>query len=160
MSGGGRIRASGFSQKAALQIATVGGVGKTPVAPGTAGSLVGVVLYVLVYEAGPVWPFIATALAAALAVWSGGIAERLLGKKDPSAVVADEVAGQMVCLLGAAPGLAHLLAGFLLFRVWDIVKPFRWAEKFPGGWGIAADDLLAGAAGWIMLAAARAAGWL
>lgn len=157
---GGRAPAPGFSQKIALQVASVGGVGKTPVAPGTAGSLVGVVLYVLVYEAGYIWPLAATLAAAALAVWSGGIAERLLGRKDPQVVVADEVAGQMLCLLGAAPEPAHLLAGFLLFRALDIIKPFRRVERLPGGWGIVADDLLAGAVGWILLAAARAMGWL
>ncbi|MDA0999371.1 MAG: phosphatidylglycerophosphatase A [bacterium] len=156
----GRTPAPGFSQKIALQVASVGGVGKIPIAPGTAGSLVGVLLYAALYFAGPVWPFVATLAAAALAVWSGGVAERMLGRKDPQVVVADEVAGQMLCLLGAAPAPAHLLAGFFLFRALDIIKPFRRAEKLPGGWGIVADDLLAGAGGWVLLAAARAMGWL
>jgi phosphatidylglycerophosphatase A len=107
-------------------------------------------------------------LVAVLGVWSSSTVSAYVGKKDPQFVVIDEVSGQMLTLflgLGRTtalfPGFAHLasrrvwymddrwfvlLAGFLFFRLFDIWKPFpiRHLEKLPGGWGIMADDWLAG----------------
>ena len=83
----------------------------------------------------------------AVGVWSAGKAEKVFGRVDPGQVVIDEVAGQIITFI-ATPriGWMGLIAGFILFRVFDIVKPFpaRQAERFPGGWGIMLDDVVAG----------------
>ncbi len=154
----------------AFALATCG-VGLIPVAPGTWGSGLGVALYLgLGYFSQQVFdyavrrgldlspqqfPAIQTTvlllviLAVALAgTWAATRAEKLLGKKDPGAVVVDEVAGQLITFL-FVPWLAGpwtVFAGFLAFRVFDIWKPYpvRRLEGLGGGLGIMADDMLAG----------------
>ena len=198
----------------ALFIATAGGIGYFPKAPGTLGSLVGLVLAVL-----PYWIFIGLAAAitaatsgigislttynsysdpflwaqialtlfiAGLGVWASDRVATRFREEDPQYVVIDEVSGQHLTLLlgcglpiwwrAAQPlsnttplGLItlhsalnwkYLLLGFILFRVFDIWKPFpaRQAESLPGGWGIMADDWIAGIYAAIGLWLARAAG--
>ncbi len=138
----------------AVWIATVGGIGYFPLAPGTAGSAAGLALVVALAHLplSGLW-VVATEGAAALAlgalgVWAAGRAEKFFGRVDPRQVVIDEVVGQMITHL-AHPGASWkwLLAGFALFRVLDVVKPFpaREAERAPGGWGIMLDDVVAGA---------------
>ncbi|MGH9397457.1 MAG: phosphatidylglycerophosphatase A family protein [Terriglobia bacterium] len=137
-------------------MATVGPAGHSPIAPGTAGSLVGLALVEIIQRL-PIGRSGFDAVVAALivavyvgGVWAAGQAEGFYGMTDPGAVVIDEVAGQMVVFLAhPAPGLVALAAGFVLFRVFDIVKPFpaRRAEHLPGGWGIMTDDIVAGAYG-------------
>jgi phosphatidylglycerophosphatase A len=129
-----------------LLIATGLGSGYSPVAPGTAGSLVGLVLFLPL--AGLAWT---TQLAATVAVSVVGAfaASRLagaLGRKDPGLVVVDEVAGQWVTFLALPFTPAVAVAGFVLFRVMDVLKPWpaRDLERLPGGIGIMADDLAAG----------------
>lgn len=129
-------------------IATAGYSGTVPVAPGTAGSAVGIVLLALVRSSG--WAgFEALVLAALLPVgiWAASVVERDSGQSDPPAVVIDEVAGMWVTLLWLPVGWVGGLAGFLAFRIFDIVKPWpaRAAERLPGGWGVMADDVVAGA---------------
>jgi phosphatidylglycerophosphatase A len=128
-------------------IATAGPVGAVPIAPGTAGSVVGVALFVGLRALGAV-PVDLVALAAVLAlgVWSAGVVERDLGRTDPGAVVIDEVAGMLVTLMWVPVGWVGVVFGFLAFRVFDIIKPFpaRTAERLPGGWGIMTDDVVAG----------------
>ncbi len=127
-------------------MATAGGVGYSPVAPGTAGSLLA--LFILW-----VFPFSSLGLVLALLVivgvggWAAGRAERLLGRKDPSPVVIDEIAGMFLSVLALPRSLGLLLVAFLLFRVLDIVKPFpiRQSEILSAGLGIMLDDLIAGA---------------
>ena len=118
-----------------------------PIAPGTAGSVVGVALVVGLQALGSV-PVDLVALAAVLVlgVWSAGVVERDLGRTDPGAVVIDEVAGMLVTLLWVPVGWMGIVVGFLVFRILDIIKPFpvRTAERLPGGWGIMADDVAAG----------------
>jgi phosphatidylglycerophosphatase A len=138
---------------AAVWIATCGGVGYFPVAPGTAGSAVGVVLVVALgrLPVGPAWRLVPLGAAAVvvffLGVWSAGHAERFFNRVDPRFVVIDEVAGQMITFL-ARPDASWkwLLAGFVLFRLFDVLKPFPAgrAERLPGGWGIMTDDVVAG----------------
>lgn len=140
----------------AVRLATVGPVGHFPVAPGTAGSVVGVVLTMLIRRL-PLapWEFSLTmgasiAVIFVLGVWGAASAERFYGATDPGCVVIDEVAGQMVVFLfQATAGWLILLAGFIFFRIFDILKPFpaRRAEHLPGGWGIMTDDMAAGAYG-------------
>ncbi|HXG16926.1 MAG TPA: phosphatidylglycerophosphatase A [Calidithermus sp.] len=126
-------------------MATAGGVGYAPVAPGTAGSLLAAVVLGL-------WPFSRAALvlffvAVTLAgLWAAGRAERALGGKDPGAIVIDEVAGMTLAVLGVPITPLTLAVGFLLFRLFDIVKPppARAVQRWPGGPGVMADDLVAG----------------
>jgi phosphatidylglycerophosphatase A len=131
----------------ALAIATLFGAGRAPVVPGTAGTLAAVPLAYAAARLLPPWGFAVATLALALVgVWSGGVAARLLGVKDPGPVVIDEAAGLFVTLLGIPLGTATLAGAFVLFRVMDILKPppARRAERLPGGWGIVTDDLIAG----------------
>lgn len=200
----------------ALFIATACGLGYIPVAPGTWGSLAGLLLALV-----PLWtfgviswsviamqrgdrssfvffhfqhgldPFLGAqiglaAVVAVLGVWSGTRAATAWNQKDPQRVVIDEVSGQHLALLlgcgvpiwwkayqfpysGDTVGLISLqsplnwkyfLLGFILFRIFDIWKPFpaRQAESLPGGWGIMADDWVAGVYAAIGLWLARAAG--
>ena len=137
----------------ALLVATGLGSGYSPVAPGTAGSLVGLLLFLPL--AGLAWP---VQLAATLAVTLAGTlaASRVaksVGLKDPGLVVVDEVAGQWLTFLALPVTPATALAGFLLFRVMDIVKPWpaRDLERLPGGIGIMADDIAAGVYAHLML---------
>jgi len=143
-------------------VATLFGIGYVPGAPGSAASAAGLLLYWLLYQGSGLLPLLALAVVVPAAVWSGGAQERMSGRKDPPEVVADELAGQLLCLLGAPPTLLHLASGFIAFRLFDILKPvpLRRLEALAGGWGIVADDLLAGAMGWVVLAAGRSAGLL
>jgi phosphatidylglycerophosphatase A len=146
--------------KLALVLATALGAGFSPVAPGTAGSLVAVAIAWLLRDTLAPWHFAVLAvLTFAPAVWSADVTARALKKKDPGLVVIDEVIGQWLTL-AAAPVLnwKFLLAGFLLFRLFDIWKPppVRQLEALPGGLGINADDAMAGAYGALVL---WLAGW-
>ena len=130
-------------------IATVGGVGWFPVAPGTAGSAVGVVIY-LATRGWSAPAQVAVLLGITLVGWwAAGVAETELKKQDPGPVVIDEVAGQLVTLLLTGVGWKGAIAGFFIFRVLDILKPFpaRRFERLHGGLGIMADDLMAGVYG-------------
>jgi phosphatidylglycerophosphatase A len=154
----------------ALALATCG-VGLMPLAPGTWGSAVGVGLYLLLGRAAEkgfdyavargldlsvqTFPLVlhtvllaAILLVSVVGTWAATRAEQLLGKKDPGAVVVDEVAGQLIAFL-FVPWLAGrwaVVAGFLTFRLFDIWKPYpiRRLEGLGGGLGIMADDMLAG----------------
>lgn len=139
--------APGGLQRLQVAIATGFGIGYAPVAPGTVGSLPGLLLYWLLYRAGG-WPAVlpAVALVIGVGIWAANAAERRFQRKDPGAVIIDEVAGQLVTLIGFAPSPTMLVAGFFLFRLFDILKPFpaRRLEGLPGGSGIMMDDLVAG----------------
>ncbi|MBI3333848.1 MAG: phosphatidylglycerophosphatase A [Candidatus Omnitrophica bacterium] len=128
-------------------IATVGGLGYSPVAPGTLGSLVGLGIAWLL-GAAPVQQVVGCSVAIGLTLWSAGPTARAMGKEDPSAVVIDEVAGMMVAVATLPVTVRIYLAGFLLFRLLDVVKPppLRQLERLPGSWGILLDDLGAGLA--------------
>jgi phosphatidylglycerophosphatase A len=122
------------------------GSGYCPFAPGTAGTLVGIPVY-LVFSTFP-WPVLLLSVTALsfLAVYVSGEAERVFGEKDPPAVVIDEIAGLQVALFLVPPSFFSVAAGFVLFRFFDVLKPFpvRACERLPGGWGVVADDLAAG----------------
>ena len=131
----------------ALAISTWG-VGFLPVAPGTFGSLVGIGVFLLL---GSVVPQIIAIVAVTWAgIWAASRTERILRLKDPGKVVVDEVAGQMISLLPlsllASPGRMGIIVSFILFRLFDIFKPYpaRRFERLRGGLGIMADDLVAG----------------
>jgi phosphatidylglycerophosphatase A len=131
----------------ALLIATAGGAGLFPIAPGTAGSLAGLVVFAAARATGSrAVELMVMAVVAVLGVWAAHVAERHYGRRDPGAVVVDEVLGMLVTLALLPVGWGGVLVGFLAFRVFDIAKPWpaRALESLPGGWGVMADDAAAG----------------
>ena len=131
----------------ALLLATAGYVGLAPVAPGTWGSAAGVCLLLLVRLTGNAgFEALLLAVVLAVGVWAATAAERHYGRTDPGAIVIDEIAGMLIALFWIPVGWPGLLVGFLAFRAFDIVKPFpaRTAERLPAGWGVMADDVVAG----------------
>jgi phosphatidylglycerophosphatase A len=130
----------------AFVIATGFGTGLAPIAPGTVASAA---------TLAALWVVSASALAIAVfavvativGTWAADRAERLLGEKDPGAIVIDEVAGMALSLMLFPMTPAVLASAFVLFRVFDIVKPApaRQSQALPGGLGIMVDDLIAGA---------------
>ena len=125
------------------------GLGFLPVAPGTWGTA-GALLIAWLLPGGQLWPLCAAGVLVAssvLTVAFGQRAERLAGRKDPGFVVLDEVAGYLVTVAALAkPALGWLIAGFFVFRVLDVLKPWpgRRLEKLPGGVGVLVDDLAMG----------------
>lgn len=133
-------------------IATSLGAGFSPFAPGTAGALVAVMVWYLCSLCMDYctlqWTLVGLIVVfTILGVWSATISERYWGE-DPSKVVIDETVGEWIALLAVPAGghWAYVVAAFLLFRFFDILKPFgvRSMEKLKGGYGIMADDILSG----------------
>jgi phosphatidylglycerophosphatase A len=142
-------------------VATGCGVGWSPVAPGTVGSaLAALVVWVVPFSRlGLVLFFLAVTFGG---TWAAHRAERRLGGKDPGAIVIDEVAGMTLAVLPFAPTVPVLIAGFGLFRLFDITKPFpaRTSQRVAGGVGVMVDDLIAGLYALAVIAIARATlGW-
>ena len=141
-------------------LATWFGCGYAPIAPGTAGSAAAVVIAILLekYAGLAPWHFgVLALLLFAPAVWAATETANARQKKDPGIVVVDEVIGQWITLAGATTlNWKSYLAAFLLFRAFDIWKPFpvRRLEALPGGLGINADDAAAGVYGALVLFAA------
>ena len=130
----------------AVFVATVGYCGYFPIAPGTVGSAAGLVFYLLVWWTGS--PVVEVGLIAALfaaGVWAGTTAERYFGGVDPGPIVLDEVVGMLITLAFIPVGWSGALAGFVLFRVFDVIKPYpaRRFEQLHGGLGVMADDAMA-----------------
>jgi phosphatidylglycerophosphatase A len=134
-------------RRLALVVATAGGLGYFPVAPGTVGSAVGLVVFGLLEmgRATLTTHLAAILIVGAVGVWAAGITERHFGAVDPGPVVIDEVLGMLITLAFVPVAGAGMLAGFVCFRVCDIIKPFPAArlERLPGGWGVMADDAMA-----------------
>ncbi|HWC99692.1 MAG TPA: phosphatidylglycerophosphatase A [Candidatus Sulfopaludibacter sp.] len=143
--------------KIANLISTWFGCGRSPAAPGTAGSAAAMVIAIVLHEyAGFThWHFLAmAALLFYPAVWAAGVTARAYKIKDPQFVVVDEVLGQWITLGGALSlNWKSYLAAFALFRLFDIWKPapVRQLERLPGGLGINADDAMAGVYGAVVL---------
>ena len=139
----------------AIFLATAAGSGYAPVAPGTFGSAVGVLLYLPLVALGP-WLYLLSTLALlSLGVWASDEAERVFARKDDGRIVIDEVVGQLLTfapfvMLEIRAGVLWLVTGFVVFRLLDIWKPgpARWAERrFEGGAGVMLDDVVAGLMG-------------
>ena len=148
-----------------LWIAQGFGIGRIPLAPGTFGSVVGVLWFAVLLLPGSLWMLLGGSVAAtALSVWLCGEAETILGKRDPGSVVLDEIAAMPVCFIGLVavelcktgtpPGLSAFfsaqtwpvtLAVFGAFRFFDVAKPWPvfQSQSLPGGWGVTLDDTLA-----------------
>jgi phosphatidylglycerophosphatase A len=131
----------------AMVLATAGYVGYFPIAPGTAGSLAGLIVFAFVRWIGvPALEIGMIVAVLVLGIWSASIAERALNLKDPGPVVIDEVLGMLITLALLPLSLTGVFAGFVLFRIFDVVKPFPAGrlEALHGGMGIMLDDAVAG----------------
>jgi len=132
----------------AVFVATAGYFGYFPIAPGTVGSAVGLVVFAVLRfaGAGPLAEAVTILALFLLGTWASTSAESHFGKKDPGPVVIDEVAGQLITLMWLPVGVAGAVVGFLLFRLADIVKPWpaNRLEDLRAGLGIMSDDAMAG----------------
>ncbi len=134
-------------KKLAYFIATCGYTGYFPFAPGTVGSAVGVVLYLILHAVGSPWAMGLTIVGATVVgIWAAGVVELNQKKEDPSIVVVDELAGMLLSFWLIPLSWLGIVIGFFVFRLLDIIKPFpcRQAERLGGGLGIMTDDLMAG----------------
>jgi phosphatidylglycerophosphatase A len=135
-------------------LASFFGLGAIPIAPGTAASLVVALAYQL-FLSSLSWPLLLLVflLLFFLGVTASTSYAKELGRPDPGTIVIDEACGQLLVLLLVPPVWASVLIAFLLFRFFDIVKPYPISktEKLPAGWGIMADDLAAAAAAKVLL---------
>ena len=130
------------------------GTGYSPIASGTVGTLVAIPLFILLSNWGSPGVLAGLIFIAVLGIPAADHMERSLGASDPGKIVIDEIAGYLLALTGSPPDSVHIIAGFFLFRFFDIVKPppVRQAEQhLRGGLGVVADDLLAGVYAWICL---------
>jgi phosphatidylglycerophosphatase A len=121
-------------------------VGRFPVAPGTAGTVLGVLLYLWIKVLSPLPYGIICLLIGLVGTWAAGRAEVMLGSKDSPTIVIDEITGYLVAMFMAPPAWGYVVAGFVLFRMFDIVKPFplKQLQKVHGGLGVMLDDIGAG----------------
>lgn len=133
----------------ALAIATCG-VGYLPLMPGTFGSLVGVAIFLALIRISAAAIVVAILFFTFAGIWAGTRTEKLSQRKDPGKIVVDEVAGQLIALLPllfAAWSIKTVIVSFILFRFFDIVKPYpaNRLQDLEGGVGVMCDDLVAGA---------------
>jgi phosphatidylglycerophosphatase A len=133
----------------AVFLATAGYSGYFPIAPGTVGSAVGLLVYAAIrWVQSPVLAIVEVLVILflfAVGVWAGTAAERYFGGIDPGPIVLDEVVGMLMTLAFIPVGLSGALTGFILFRIFDVIKPFpaRRFEALHGGLGVMADDAMA-----------------
>ncbi len=135
-----------MTSRMSLAVATALGVGYVPFAPGTFGSLAGLVLYLGVRASGqPAVELAAVVIVFLLGAWAATAAEAHFGHIDPGPVVIDEVLGMLVTLALVPVSVTGALVGFVLFRVFDVLKPppCNTLEALPGGWGVMSDDFMA-----------------
>ena len=143
-----------FSHPACL-VSTWFGVGLVPIAPGTWGSLAALPFAWAIQAAGgPYALFVASALVFAVGWWASSLYVKRSAFSDPQTIVVDEVAGQWLVLAVAPTSFWYFLAGLVLFRFFDVAKPWpvRWADRsLKGGLGVMLDDVLAGVYGAVFL---------
>jgi phosphatidylglycerophosphatase A len=148
----------------AFAVATFFGAGYLKPGPGTWASIAAALLWLgaaLTFHPSRivlfVWLLAAIAATVALGIPAATIVERESGRHDPACVVIDEVAGQWIALLFCPPDWAHALIALILFRLFDIIKPFpiRRLERLPAGWGIVFDDVAAGLYALVVSSCAR-----
>jgi phosphatidylglycerophosphatase A len=132
-------------------IATAGGAGYSPIAPGTCGTAVAVPIVWALASLGPLWFCAITIVITAIGIWAATISDDFWGTHDSGRIVIDEVAGFFVTMAFVDRGSAAALGfGFILFRAFDIIKPppVRWLDQnLPRGWGVVLDDIAAGIMG-------------
>ena len=143
----GIFKGTDFSGKTALIISSWFFSGLIPKAPGTFGTLAAVPLLLITNCLGPIRAGVFLIVIISLGIWASEASRNLLERDDPSEVVIDEVAGFLVTMFLLPLSLASIIAGFFLFRIFDILKPFPVGfvdKKVKGGAGIVLDDILAG----------------
>jgi phosphatidylglycerophosphatase A len=120
--------------------------GLSPFAPGTAGTLVGVFICLFCLPMPWILRLLFVLALLAFSFYVAGEAEKIYQKKDDQRIVIDEIIGLQITMLPVAINGLNLCAGFVLFRIFDILKPFpaRNLQELPGGWGVVADDVAAG----------------
>lgn len=134
-------------------ISTGLGVGYFPLAPGTMGSLAILIVYWICPEMNSLQLLLIIIGLTAIGIFTATITEQQMKSKlgqdrgtDPGIIVIDEIIGMLIALIAVPKTTFYLIAAFILFRIFDIVKPYpaRKMEQLPGGWGIVLDDLVAG----------------
>lgn len=133
-------------KRLSLLVATVCGLGYSPIAPGTVGSVAGLLVYLPIRWLGlPAVEAAAIVVVYLVGAVAATSAERHFGHIDPGPIVVDEVVGMLVTLAFLPVSIAGALAGFVLFRIFDVIKPppSSQLEALPGGWGVMTDDLMA-----------------
>lgn len=145
----------GFISRLILPLATWGGTGYLPLAPGTWGTAAALPLWWLLSHLGPLGYALALAGIFIVAVLVAGPAQALLSQTDPSAIVIDEAVGLLVALAGVPLNWTLALTGFLLFRAFDILKPWpiSWFDRGHSGFHVVLDDVAAGLLARVVLAA-------
>jgi len=149
-----------------LFISTCGYLGYVPIAPGTFGSAAGLAVFAAVRWSGsPAVELAVMLLLFTVGVWSASAAETHFGGVDPAPVILDEVVGMLITLAFIPVSITGAIVGFLLFRLFDVVKPWpaNRLERLHGGLGIMADDAMAGVYGNVamrLLVVVLPAGWL
>jgi len=127
-------------------LATGFGVGYSPIAPGTAGTLVAIPIYYFLSDIpSPLYEITLMGFFF-LSVWISENAEAFFGKKDDPRIVIDEVMGFLITMLWLPKTILFIILGFFLFRFFDILKPFpirQWERRLKGGWGVVLDDVMA-----------------
>ena len=129
--------------KIAIFIAQGAYSGLAPIAPGTAGTVVGVLLFLALRSAASTWYALATIAVIGIGTWAAGEADRILGSKDDQSIVIDEIVGFLVVLFLVPFSWWSVAAGFVLFRFFDILKPWpiKKLQDIPGGPGVMLDDI-------------------
>ena len=135
-----------LNKKLITFLATGFGSGLSPIAPGTAGTLVGVLICLLCLPMPWSLRLIFVIVLLTLSIYVSGQAEKIYRKKDDQRIVIDEIIGLQITMLPVAINILNLCCGFVLFRIFDIVKPFplKNLQRLPGGWGVVMDDVAAG----------------
>jgi phosphatidylglycerophosphatase A len=144
----------GAGRRLAIVVATGFGAGYVPVAPGTAGTAVAVPLFLAVAQLAPWLQLLTTAAFVAVAIWAAEHAGRFFGESDDGHIVSDEIAGYLVTMALVPPSLKAVLMGFVLFRLFDVVKPWpasHFDRKMKNGVGNVMDDVFAGLYGRLCL---------
>jgi len=146
-----------LNEKLITFLATGFGSGLSPVAPGTVGTLAGVVVCLLCLPMPWIMRLIIVLALLALSIYVAEQAEKFYQKKDDQRIVIDEIIGLQITMLPVAINILNLCVAFVLFRIFDIWKPFpvKNLQGLPGGWGVVIDDVAAGiyaaAALWLLI---------
>lgn len=143
-----------MNRKLILFFASGGGVGYLPGAPGTYGTVVAVLLYWAVAGLSPLHFLFFNFVFSLFSIWVAGLAEQSFGAHDSEKIVIDEIAGYLVTMLFLPFEWKYAITGFVVFRAFDILKPWPIRlidQKGKGGWGVVGDDLLAGVFGCLVM---------
>jgi phosphatidylglycerophosphatase A len=135
-----------LNEKLITFLATGFGSGLSPVAPGTLGTLLGVLICLLCLPMPWTFRLLFVLALLVLSIYVADKAEKIYQKKDDQRIVIDEIIGLQITMLPVAINILNLCAAFVLFRIFDILKPFpvKNLQGLPGGWGVVIDDVAAG----------------